>query len=262
MNDTMIGDRAVVLGASLAGLLSARVLSDAYAQVTVVERDELPETKAPRRGVPQGAHIHGLMARGQEVLDELFPQFTEEMASQGVPLMDQAAQARLYIGGHRLRPSESGITVLSASRPFLEGHLRARVRSLSGVSFADCRDVVGFATTPDHDRVTGARVIRRADGSAVETLDADLVVDATGRGSRTPRWLDELGYRRPEQDKISIGVGYASGTFRLAPGKLGRDLAIINAPTPAHPRGGGLERAGRRPVHLDADGNPRRPSTN
>ena len=240
MNDTRNGDRAVVLGAGLAGLLSARVLSDAYAEVTVVERDELPATKAPRKGVPQGAHIHGLMASGQEVLEALFPQFTEELTSQGVPQMDQAARARLYIGGHRLRPSESGISVLSASRPFLEGHLRARVRSLPGVSFADCRDVVGFATTPDHDRVIGARVIRRADGSTVEILEADLVVDATGRGSRTPRWLDELGYGRPAKEKISIGVGYSSATFRLAPGKLGRDLAIINAPTPAHPRGGGL----------------------
>jgi flavin-dependent dehydrogenase len=114
------------------------------------------------------------------------------------------------------------------------------VRTLPGVTFADCRDVVGFATTPDRDRVTGARVIRRAAGSTEETLDADLVVDATGRGSRTPLWLDGLGYGRPTEEKISIGVGYASGTFRLAPGTLGRDLAIINAPTPAHPRGGGL----------------------
>ncbi len=240
MNDAVIGDRAVVLGGSLAGLLSARVLSDAYAQVTVVERDELPEASAPRRGVPQGRHIHGLMARGQQVLEELFPRFTEELTAQGVPLMDQAGDTRLYLSGHRLMPSESGITVLSASRPCLEGYLRTRVRSLPGVTFADRCDVVGFATTPDRGRVTGARVIRRADGSTEETLDADLVVDATGRGSRTPIWLDELGYGRPAEEKISIGVGYASGTFRLTPGTLGRDLAIINAPTRAHPRGGGL----------------------
>ncbi|HZJ07753.1 MAG TPA: FAD-dependent monooxygenase [Nocardioidaceae bacterium] len=240
MNDTMIGYRAVVLGASVAGLLSARVLSDAYAQVTVVERDKLPETNAPRQGVPQGRHIHGLMARGQQVLEELFPGFTEDLMAQGVPLMDQAGHARLYMSGHRLMPSESGITVLSASRPCLEGYLRARVRTLPGVTFADCRDVVGIATTPDRNRVTGARVIRRADGSTEETLDADLVVDATGRGSRTPLWLDGLGYGRPTEEKFSIGVGYASGTFRLAPGTLGRDLAIINAPTSAHPRGGGL----------------------
>jgi 2-polyprenyl-6-methoxyphenol hydroxylase-like FAD-dependent oxidoreductase len=240
MNDTMIGDRAVVLGASIAGLLSARVLAEAYAQVTVVERDELLDAEAPRKGVPQGRHIHGLMARGQQVLEELFPGFTEELMAQGVPLMDQAGQARLYMSGHRLMPSESRITVLSASRPCLEKYLRARVRSLPGVSFADCCDIVGFATRADHSRVTGAQVIRRADGSTEETLKADLVVDATGRGSRAPRWLDGLGYGRPAEEKISIGVGYASGTFRLVRGTLGRDLAIINAPTRAHPRGGGL----------------------
>jgi len=132
MNDTMIGYRAVVLGASVAGLLSARVLSDAYAQVTVVERDKLPETNAPRQGVPQGRHIHGLMARGQQVLEELFPGFTEDLMAQGVPLMDQAGHARLYMSGHRLMPSESGITVL---RPRTQSS-----QSGSGVSWVGWRE--------------------------------------------------------------------------------------------------------------------------
>lgn len=240
MNDKQSGDHAVVLGGGMAGLLAARVLADVYLSVTVVERDELPAAAAPRRGVPQDRHIHGLIGRGQQILDELFPGFTPDLVAQGVPTMDQLADARLYLSGYRLRQAKSGSRVVSASRPCLESYVRERVRSLPGVTVADHCDVLGFTATPDGGRVTGARVIRRADGSPEETLDADLVVDATGRGSRTPRWLESLGYRRPTEDKVAADVAYASGTLRLRPGVLGNNRAVIAPPTPGHPRGGGL----------------------
>ena len=94
-----VGDRAVVLGASMAGLLAARVLADAYAQVTVVDRDRLPEASAQRRGVPQGHHLHALLARGQQVLEELFPGLTATLVAQGVPVGDMLANARLWLSG-------------------------------------------------------------------------------------------------------------------------------------------------------------------
>jgi len=189
-----IGDRAVVLGASLAGLLAARVLADSYGQVTVLDRDELPQASTHRRGVPHGRHVHALLARGQQALEELFPGLTEELVAHGAPAGNLLTNARLYLSGHRLRQADTGLVLLCASRPFLEGHVRARVRALPNLAFLDRRDVVGLATTPDGRRVTGARVLRRADGSAEELLGADLVVDASGRGSRTPAWLDALGY--------------------------------------------------------------------
>jgi hypothetical protein len=101
-------------------------------------------------------------------------------------------------------------------------------------------DVAGLTTTSDGARVTGARVVRRLDGSAAETLTADLVVDATGRGSRTPAWLEMLGYPRPPVERVRIGLGYASRSYRLVPGLLDGDLGIITAATPDHPRGGAL----------------------
>src|SRR5512133_4311958 len=94
---SQVGDRAVVLGASMAGLLAARVLADAYAQVTVIDRDQLPEAPMHRRGVPHGRHIHALLARGQQALEELFPGLTAELVSQGVPAGDVLADARLYL---------------------------------------------------------------------------------------------------------------------------------------------------------------------
>ena len=236
-----IGDRAVVLGASLAGLLAAQVLSDAYGQVTVVERDELPETPMHRRGVPHGRHLHALAARGQQALEELFPGLTAELVAAGAPAGDMLADARLYFSGHRLRQARTGLGLLCASRPVLEGHVRARVRALPNVGFVDRCDVVGLATTPDGRRVTGARVLRRADGSAEEVLGADLVVDASGRGSRTPAWLEGLGYARPPTEQVRIGLGYATRTYRLPPDALGGDLAVLQAAAPQHPRAGAVQ---------------------
>lgn len=238
---TQIGDRAVVLGASIAGLLAARVLADHYGQVTVVERDELPETATDRRGVPHGRHIHALAARGQQALEELFPGLTAELVADGAPAGDMLTDARFYFSGHRMRPARSGLMLLCAGRPFLEGHVRARLRAIPNVRFLDRCDVVGLATAPD-GRVTGVRALRRADGSAEEWLGADLVVDASGRGSRTPAWLETVGYPRPEREEVLIGLGYATRTYRLPPVTLDGQLAVLDAATPQLPRTGALQR--------------------
>ena len=234
------GDRAVVLGGSIAGLLTARVLADTHAEVVVVERDELSHIAGHRRGVPQSRHIHGLLARGQQALEELFDGVTTELVDLGAPAGDMLQDLRVCFGGHRLQPGPSGLLALQASRPLLEAALRARVHALPSVSFMDRCDVAGLTTTSDGDRVTGARVIRRLDGSAEQTVTADLVVDATGRGSRTPVWLEMLGYSPPPVQRVRIGLGYASRTYRLVPGLLDGDLGILTAPTPEHPRGGAL----------------------
>lgn len=234
------GDRAVVLGGSMAGLLAARVLADAYAEVVVVERDEFPSAAAHRRGVPQSRHIHALLAGGQQALEELFDGLTAELVDLGAPAGDPLGHLRAYLGGHRLHPGPSGLLALQASRPLLEASLRARVRTLPSVEFMDGCDVAGLTTTSDGSRVTGARVVRRLDGSAEETLTAELVVDATGRGSRTTAWLEMLGYPCPPVERVRIGLGYASRTYRLVPGLLDGDLGILNAATPDHPRGGAL----------------------
>jgi 2-polyprenyl-6-methoxyphenol hydroxylase-like FAD-dependent oxidoreductase len=237
-----IGDRAVVLGAGIAGLLATRVLADSYGQVTVIDRDELPDTPMHRRGVPHGRHLHALAARGQQTLEELFGGLTGELVAHGAPAGNLLTDARLYLSGHRLRQADTGLVLLCASRPFLESHIRARLRAFPNVVFLDRRDIVGLATTPDGRRVTGARVLRRADGSAEELVGADLVVDATGRGSRTPVWLDALGYPQPDKEPVRIGLGYATRTYRLPPGALGGDLAVLQAATPQHPRFGALQR--------------------
>jgi 2-polyprenyl-6-methoxyphenol hydroxylase-like FAD-dependent oxidoreductase len=235
-------EHALVLGAGIAGLLAARAVAEAYDRVTVVDRDDLPDRPTPRRGVPQGPHAHALLARGRQVLEDLFPGLTADLVADGAPAGDALGDVRLHFDGHRLRHTHSGLTVVSVSRALLEHHVRRRVRALPGVTFAPPSDIVGLSATPDARRIAGARILRRADGSAEEILDADVVIDATGRGSRTPRWLAALGYWRPPEDRTPIDLGYATCRYRLAPDALGGDLATLYGQGPSHPRGGVLAR--------------------
>ncbi len=233
-----IGNQALVLGAGMAGLLAARVLADAYQRVTVVERDPLPDTHANRKGVPQGRHAHLLVPRGTQILDELFPGLLDDLVAGGAPVIRDYAELRFAPGGHLLRlegrPPQP--FVCQASRPYLEAHVRARIRALPTVEIADGCDILGLVTTAARDRVTGVRIVRRADG-APDTLGADLVLDATGRGGRTPVWLAAIGYDQPPEEQLSIHLKYATRHLRLRPGALDGAKVVGIGAEPARPTG-------------------------
>jgi 2-polyprenyl-6-methoxyphenol hydroxylase-like FAD-dependent oxidoreductase len=214
----------------MGGLLAARALSESYDEVSVLERDSLPTEPGNRRGVQQGRHAHGLLARGREVLEELFPGLTEELVAASALVGDMQSEARWYNDGHRMKQAASGLDGLMVSRPLLEFRVRERVAALPGVRIVQRADVLGLATGLDGRSVTGVRLLD-ADGRRSE-LAADLVVDATGRGSRGPHWLAELGYRAPDEEKVEIGVAYATRTYRRRPSHLNGDLALIVGPTP------------------------------
>jgi 2-polyprenyl-6-methoxyphenol hydroxylase-like FAD-dependent oxidoreductase len=233
-----IGDHAVVLGASMAGLLAARVLADAYERVTVVERDPLPETAENRKGVPQGRHAHLLVPRGTQILSELFPGLLDDLAAGGAPLIRDLAEFRFSPGGHplRLKGHPADPFICQASRPYLEDHVRARVRALPTVQILDRCEVVGLVTTAARDRVTGVRTLPHA-APVEDTLDADLVLDATGRGGRTAAWLVTIGYDQPPQEQLTIQLKYATRHLRLRPDALpGQKMVAIGA-EPDRPTG-------------------------
>jgi 2-polyprenyl-6-methoxyphenol hydroxylase-like FAD-dependent oxidoreductase len=235
-----IGDHAVIMGGGMAGLLAARVLSEHYAQVTVVERDPLPVAGSHRRGVPQSRHVHGILPRGCALLDELFSGLTAELVAAGALTGDSLANVRWLISGHRLAQTTSGAEGLFVSRPLLEGHVRARVRDIPAVTIRDGCTAVGLVAVPGHSRITAVQLRRCADADTAPTLPADLVVDATGRSTRTPTWLAQLGFPQPHRDQVQVGVRYASRMFRLREGALGHDRLIITGGTAARPRGGAL----------------------
>lgn len=232
------GGHAIVLGASLAGLMTARVLSESFDSVTLVDRDVLPDGPDARPGVPQGWQSHGLHARGREILEELFPGLTEELVGHGASLGDVQADVRWVNDGHRLRAAPSGMLAIAFTRPLLEHLVRRRVRGLPGVDVRSPVDVLDLIAT--RDRVTGVRIRARGTTGEGEILTGDLVVDATGRGSHMPVWLESLGFPRPEESAIDIGVGYTTWDFPRTEGELGGALAAIITASVATPRFGAM----------------------
>jgi 2-polyprenyl-6-methoxyphenol hydroxylase-like FAD-dependent oxidoreductase len=231
-----VGRRAIVLGGSMAGLLAARVLAESFDEVLIVDRDELTGVTTARRGVPQGRHVHGLLARGQQILEELFPSFTAGAIAAGIPTGD-LGELRWFFGGGQLQKATTGLICISATRPVLESHVRARVAALPNVTLVEQTDIVGITSSSDNGTVTGARIHRHGSDNA-EDIGADLVIDATGRGSRTPAWLEELGYERPAEDRVKINVSYTSKVYRLADESiLDGDLSINPVAVPGAPRG-------------------------
>ena len=221
-------ERAIVMGGSLAGLAATRVLSDHYREVIVVERDRFGPVGEHRRGVPQGRHTHGLLASGLRTLKSFFPGLHQEAMNAGALRIDLIRDAHYCLGGGEQVRFESGLDTLLISRPLLEGLVRERVRRLANVHFLEGSQVIGLLTTSDKGRVTGIRTNN-------EMLPADLFIDATGRGSHSPAWLEAMGYGRPMEERIEINLAYATRRFRRSPHDLkGASLVVI----PATPEGG------------------------
>jgi 2-polyprenyl-6-methoxyphenol hydroxylase-like FAD-dependent oxidoreductase len=236
-------EHAIVLGASMAGLLAARVLADFYPRVTLVERDTLGDTATVRRGVPQGRHAHGLLMRGAQALEELFPDLLDELVDSGAAHFDGTDLSRLYfcMNGHlAVRTGASkGLETYSMTRPFLECHVRRRLRAIPTITVLEEHDVADICLSAQ-GQVKGAHVVDRRTKAAAQ-LTADLVVDATGRGSRTPALLKRLGYQPPAEDEVVVDVMYASQLLRMSRDAMAEN-AFISSPVPGRPTGAVLAR--------------------
>lgn len=235
-----LGHRAIVCGASMGGLLAARALSEFYDEVTLVERDRLPDGAEQRRGVPQGRHFHALLSTGSKALDELFPGLLDELVAGGAQVLDnEPSSTYVRLGRHELDLSgtfvdPASLVTYQPSRPFLESHVRRRVRAIDNVTILEGHDVVEPIADRAH-RVTGARVVNRATGEET-VLDADLVVDTTGRSARTPAFLEKLGYPRPVEQRYPVHLSYASQFLRIPAGMLGQKAISVSL-TPERPIG-------------------------
>ncbi|MEU4929634.1 NAD(P)-binding protein [Streptomyces yokosukanensis] len=211
--------RALVVGAGIAGLLAARVLADRFREVEILEQDPLPTGPRQRPGVPQGHHVHGLTARGAEVMERLFPGLRDELTDAGAPGGDFGEIVAFRFPTCWSPRARTGIPLQTFSRPLLETRLRDRVRSLRNVRVRAGVRITGLIGDPG--LVTGVRTRgeRRVGADAHErhripdVLAADLVVDASGRNSRLPDWLTELGLPAVTSTVIDAHVGYASRLY-------------------------------------------------
>lgn len=217
----------VVVGGSMAGLLSSRVLSDYFENVTVLERDRLEPPTAPRRGVPQSEHVHILLEAGRSIIKDLFPRFPEAFLSRGGLQVD-TRDFRFYQSGGYLATPVERLDFYSASRPFLESVVREVLLERPNVDVRSECQVIEYSTDTARGGVTGVR-FRNGSGDEA-TLEADLVVDATGRTSKTPKWLERNGYESPPEDEVRVDVQY--GTVHVSRPPEDRRTFVIPSEPP------------------------------
>jgi 2-polyprenyl-6-methoxyphenol hydroxylase-like FAD-dependent oxidoreductase len=237
-----LGEQAVVCGAGIGGLLAARVLSEFYGTVTVVERDKLPDAADQRRGVPQGRQFHVLWSRGADELARLFPGIQDDLIAAGAEVCDDGDLSRVSIrvAGHELSRAgkfsdPSAVKLHLLSRPLLESHVRQRVSAIDNVEILDGHDFVD-PIAPNSHRVTGANIVDR-DSGAKRELNADLLVDAMGRSARTPAFLDGLGCGRPVAERSTTNANYTSLLMRIPEGIIKERMTFV-VPEPKKPTGG------------------------
>ncbi|MGD9890624.1 MAG: NAD(P)/FAD-dependent oxidoreductase [Dehalococcoidia bacterium] len=233
---------AIVIGGSMAGLLTARVLVRHFEAVTLIDRDRFPEEPVFRKGVPQSRHLHVLLGKGRSLLDRFFPGFTEEMVAAGALLLKFPEDALWQTQAGWSERFDTGLPpLLSSSRELLEFTVRKRLLDSGRVRFVEETDVTGLTASPDRTTVTGVTLQSRAGDGESEEIAADLVIDASGRTSHAPRWLEALGYEAPAETTINSFLGYASRVYKI-PDRFDADWRILflqpNAPAAA--RGGGL----------------------
>lgn len=215
MNNMRKKGAALIIGGGIAGLLSARVLSDYYEEVVIVEKDDFPASPEDRAGTPQSFHPHRFTQRGKEIMTRLFPDFEQDLAEQG-------ARSVLNKTVHNMNQHGSVVVQYPRndykfSRALLEWVVRKRVREIPGVRFLPKHDVLRLLTTPDHAAVTGIAARERGANGQEKFLMADLVVDTSGRSSKLNAWLEKLGYDVPKPDLLKVNLGYSTRRYRIPP---------------------------------------------
>lgn len=227
------GSHALVVGSGIAGLLAARVLLNHFQNVTIVERDSLPEQPQPRPGVPQSVQSHGLLVRGQRILEQLFPGLDAQLITAGAISIDLSADA-VYLSSMGTAPRcPSNLITLECSRNLLEWAIRRRLTSCNRLQFLEAIQVKKLLTDESQSRVIGVE-LRDRDNSQLRELTADLIVDASGRNSALPRWLEKLGYPIPDETVIDAFLGYTTRWYER-PADLQTDWkALFVLPEPPH----------------------------
>ncbi len=219
-------ERAVVIGGSIAGMLSARVLAEHFTSVTIVETDKLPAQPEARKGVPQSVQPHVLFAKGYRILEELFPGIGRELNAAGALTIDWAREFHHFMsGGWSAIADASDIVSFTCSRPLLEWAVRQRLANYLNVQFLEKQRVTGLLLNSSKTCVTGVR-LHTVGNFHEDELPAALVVDASGRRSQAPQWLESLGLTPPPETIVNPFLGYATRRYR-APQKFDADWKVM-----------------------------------
>ena len=216
---------AVIMGGSIAGLLAARVLSRHFDKVTLIERDVPSERPEMRAGVPQAPHIHAVLTKGRYLLDEFFPGIVDEVIAAGAIMIDHINDRR-RLASYGWQPRfPTDLRMLLISRPLLEFHIRKRVAAIANIEFVGGTLALGLQEAAG--TITGVIAAPVKDRENEKRIDADLVIDASGRSSNTPEWLEDLGFGKVEELLVDAKWGYSSRFFEK-PSDWPYDWQLIN----------------------------------
>jgi flavin-dependent dehydrogenase len=232
------GQQAIVVGGSIAGLIAARVLSDYFEQTLVLERDEIADQPVIHKSVPQGNHLHALLHGGLQVLSLLYPRFTEDLRQRGATQITVGRDIVWYLPdgkaysptGSVRAPFDAKLEAYCASRGLIEFVIRKRTTAIPNVRF-ESGSAVQELIYRDR-RVCG---VRCADARLIE---AELVIDATGRGHRARRWLSSIGFPPPAETEIGLDTAYSTANFRKPESFPGEPIIFITGPAPQFTRRG------------------------
>ena len=213
----MSGKHAVVIGGGIGGMCTARVLSDHFDRVTLLERDQLPKDAAHRKGVPQSRHPHVMLDRGRRELTDLFPGWDETLRERGALNFDAGVDLAVLEPDRWANRRPTGHVMLCASRLLIESVIRDLVRQNPKVTIIESIEVTDLVPAADDPcRIAGVSV-RKVGDQAITTIDADLVVNCSGRSSRASEWLQKLGFTPPEREEVDADAGYSTCWYQAPP---------------------------------------------
>jgi 2-polyprenyl-6-methoxyphenol hydroxylase-like FAD-dependent oxidoreductase len=228
-----LGRRAVVIGAGIGGLSAAGAVAEHFERVDILERDGLAGSAGPRPGTPQDRHPHGLLAGGLGALDQIFPGFKTDLAAAGAVPVTFARDVQFERPDVGVLPKRDfGISLLCATRPLIELVLRRRIEALANTTLRPAGRVTGIVPAAGG---AGVRGVEYVNGSGrLEILDADLVVDASGRGAPTLTLFDTLGWDRPQMTEIGVDITYATAVVEIPHGAPAEWKLVLTLPDPPH----------------------------
>ena len=219
---------AIIIGGSIAGLLTARVLLNHFDHVTLVEKDQLPNSPKVRPSIPQAQHVHVLLLHGYRLVESLFPNLTTDLTTQGAQLLDWTNDWKFLSMWAWMPQHKSNLTGLICSRLLLEWYLRQQLLQWPGFSLIDQTRAQSLVSDHRLSRITGVVINSKTNGTT--TLQANLIVDASGRRSQLPKWLTELGYGPIETTKVNSFLGYASRWYEHSPEDILKGVIIASKP--------------------------------
>jgi flavin-dependent dehydrogenase len=228
---------ALVIGGSITGMTAAQVLSKYFDTVTIIEKDNIKSLDA-RNGTPQANHIHTLLVKGKQVFAEIFPELEEDMRESGALGLDYILNGQYFIDGYWTPRFASGLDSYFSSRTLLETTIRKQVQKNNKIKFMH-----GIVTelVSDNKKDISVKIKSGKEFSSEQILHGDIIVDASGRNSKTSEWLQDIGYARPEETHVDSNIGYATRCYKIP--KEYQDLkefiVILNHP-PFQPKMGGI----------------------